>query len=157
MVPTDYKVLEVIAPAAIVDAAAFTSNVIDTLGADFLEIIVHFGAMDIAVSAMKLTEAEIATNGTTLDAGTVVDITASIVGTAALDTGVTSALPSASADNTYFKYEIDLRGRKRYIKLNLTGGDGSAGTYAEATAMLKRLEKVPVTAAQKGCAQVMRI
>jgi hypothetical protein len=154
MVPSIGKIVTVIPPQAIIDNAAATTNVIDTLGFDYLELYVCFGAMDIAVSAMKIQEAEVAASATALTSGA--DITASIVGTAALDTGSTSALPSATADNTIFKFEIDLRGRMRYLDLVITLGDGSAGTFVCAYAILDRAEQVPVTAAQKGCAQVMR-
>lgn len=154
MVPTDTKIVEVIAPAAIVDNAAFTTKVIDTQGFRYCEIVLHLGALDIAATLLKVQEADAASDATTLTSGA--DITASIVGTATNDAGSTSALPGATADNTFQKFEIDLRGRKRYLKLLFTGGDGSAGTFASAFAVLSRAEVSPVTAAQKGCAQVMR-
>lgn len=154
MVPTDHKIVEVIAPAAIVDNAAFTTKVIDTLGFRYAEIYLHIGALDIAVAGLKVQESDVAASATALTGGT--DITESIVGTAANDTGSTSSLPSATADNTFQKFEIDLRGRKRYLDLVFTGGDGAAGTFASAFAILSRGEKAPTSASDKGCAQVMR-
>ncbi len=137
-------------PAAIVDDAAFTTAALDTYGFDEAEIYVAFGAMDIAAVTLKVQESD--------DSGMsgAVDIVGTRVGTDANDTGSTSTLPSATSDNTIFKFEIDLRGRKRYLDVSLTGGNGSAGTFAVVWAELLRGEQSPTTAAQKGCAQVMR-
>ena len=155
MLPTDRKFLEVIAPAAIVDNASFTSNVIDTLGFRYATIVVHIGALDIAVAALKVQESDTKASDTALTSGD--DITGTIFGTDANDTGSTSTLPAATADNKFFVFEIDLRGRKRYLDLVLTGGDGSAGTYASAIAILERGEAAPASATSKGVSQLMRV
>lgn len=151
MKPTRYKTVLVTPPAAIVDNAAFTTGAIDTKGFSFLEIFVAFGAMDIAATVLKVQESD--------DSGMsgAADITGTIFGTDANDTGSTSTLPSATADNLIFKFEIDLKGRKRYIDCLLTGGDGTAGTYAVVWANLHEGDQSPTTAAQKGVSQLMRV
>ncbi len=151
MIPTNKKIVLLTPPAAIVDNAAFTTATLDTLGFNYVEIFVAFGALDIAVAALKVQESD--------DSGMsgAADITGTVAGTDANDTGSTSTLPSATADNTVFKFEIDKRGRKRYFDVSFTGGDGTAGTFAVVWAMLSRGEQDPTTAAQKGCAQVMRV
>ncbi len=151
MKPGTYKIVGITPPAAIVDNAAFTTATLDTLGFDFVELFVYFGAMDIAATVLKVQESD--------DSGMsgAADITGTRFGTDANDTGSTSTLPSATADNTFMKFEIDMRGRKRYLDLNLTGGDGSAGTFACAFALLHQGEQVPTTATQKGVAQLMRV
>ncbi len=62
-----------------------------------------------------------------------VDVTGLVYGTSAGIAGTTSALPTATDDNKCFKFEIDLRGRKRYLDLVATCGDGATGTFATAS------------------------
>jgi len=155
MMPTDKKIVPVVYPAAIVDNASPTTVVIDTQGFRFLEVYVHFGAMDIAVTAMKLQESDTTTDANTLSSGA--DITGLIFGTSTNSGGSTSSLPSATDDNKFFKFEVDLRGRKRYIDLALTCGDGSAGTYVTAWGVLSLPEVAPVSASEKGCSQVLAV
>lgn len=153
MIPTQaIKYLPVVQPVAIVDNASWTSNVVDTKGFDYLTILVQLGATDIALAALKLQEAEVASDATTLTSGA--DVSGSVFGTAVNSAGTTSTLPSATADNTLFAFHVDLRaGRKRYIKLIATNGDGATGGFLAATALLSRGEVSPSTAATRGIAQ----
>jgi hypothetical protein len=151
MKPGNYKLVAITPPAAIIDNAAATTATLDTLGARYAEIVVHFGAMDIAVTTMKVQESD--------DSGMsgAADVTGLIFGTSNNDGGSASTLPSATDDNHFFKFEIDLRGRKRYLDLSLTLGDGAAGTFVTAFALLHMQENAPDTAAKKGCTQILRI
>lgn len=151
MIPICHRLVSVTPPAAIVDNAAFTTATVDTLGFRYARFVVYLGALDIAVAALKVQESD--------DSGMsgAADITGAVFGTSANDTGSTSTLPSATADNGFFTVEIDLRGRKRYLDLNLTGGDGAAGSFAAAWCELYRGEITPTTAAQKGVAQNLRV
>lgn len=144
------KFISVTPPAAIIDNASATTAEIDTLGFDYLQVYVYFGAMDIAVTAMKITESDTAGSGHA-------DVTGLIWGTSADITGTTSTLPSATNDNTAFRFDISLLGRKRYIDLTLTLGDGAAGTFVTVFAIASRLEDGPVTAAESGCTQILRL
>ncbi len=154
MMPEIPRLFAVTPPAAIVDNASFVTNVIDTKGFRFCRILLYLGATDIAMTALKVQEADAASDATTLTSGA--DIADLVVGTATTDAGGASALPSDTADNSFQAFEIDLRGRKRYLKLIATAGNGAAGTFAAAWAELHRAEKLPITAAEKGCAQVMK-
>lgn len=144
------KVVLLTPPAAIVNSAAFVTATLDTYLFDEVEIFVAFGAMDTAATVLKVQESD--------DPGMAgaVDVVGTRMGTDANDGGGTSALPTATSDNTVIKFEIDMRGRKRYLDVSLTGGSGVAGSFAVVWAMLGRGEQSPTTAAQKGCAQVMR-
>lgn len=155
MLPTNYRTVAVTNPAAILDNTSATTNVIDGRGFRFVEIFVMLGATDIALTALKVQEADASSDATTLTSGA--DITETVFGTAANDTGSTSSLPSATADNNIYKFEIDMRGRKRFLKPIITVGDGSAGGFVCAWANLHRGEQSPTTAAQKGVAQLMRV
>lgn len=137
---TASKIVKITSPAAIVDNAAFTTDTIDTLGFKFLRIIVLFGAMDIGMVALKVQESDASNMSGAAD----------ISGTSG---GADFTLPSATSDDTVFVFNIQLKGnRKRYIDLNATGGDGSAGTYMTAIAELSHGETSPSSATARGIA-----
>lgn len=118
----NYKLGFVTAPGAIVDNATLTTNVIDTIGFDRLEIYVLLGATDIAMSALKLQESDTKSSATALTSGA--DISGTVGGT-------DFTLPSATDDNGIFVFDLNLvnNARKRYIDVTATGGDGTAGAY----------------------------
>jgi len=135
----EQKVVAITPPAAIVDNTAFATASIDTEGWDYLDVYVLFGAMDIAMAALKLTTSDTDSNYADLDGA---------------DFSVAPAtLPSASDDNHLFHIGVDLRGKKRYFDLSATGGDGTAGTYAVAWAVLSRGHEGPTSAAERGFTQ----
>lgn len=134
-------------PGAIVDNASYTTTAIDTQGFNQLAVTVLLGATDIAMTALKLQESD--------DSGMsgAADITGCVFGTSTdPDTGTTSALPSATDDNKFFTFFVNLTGRKRYIDLVATAGDGTAGTYLTAWADLAVGDEVPFTATTRGLA-----
>lgn len=134
------KYVAITPPAAIVDNASFTTATIDTKGFSHLQVLVHFGAMDIAMAALKMQESD--------DSGMsgAADITGTVGGTA-------FTLPSATSDNTFALFNINLKGgRKRYMDLVATGGDGTTGTYMTAIAILSRAGEVPGSTTNKGAA-----
>lgn len=136
------KVVVVTPPAAIVDNAAFTTAAIDTKGFAQLTILAIFGAMDIAVASASVRQSDASNMGspTTLSTG-----------------GTDFTLPSGTADNTVLGFDIDLRGRQRYIDFEITGGDGAAGTYLTVIAILSRAATAPASAADRGLAQAVTV
>ena len=144
------KFFAITPPAAIIDDASLTTATIDTQGFAYLRVLVVLGATDIAMTALKLQESD--------DSGMsgAADITGLVYGTSAGIAGTTSALPSATDDNKCFSFEVDLRGRKRYIDLVATCGNGSAGTFVTAFALLSRAADCPVTAAERGFGNILR-
>lgn len=143
------KLVSITPPAAIVDNASYTTASIDTQGFDYLQVVVYLGATDIAMTALKLQESD--------TDGSYADVTGLVFGTSANTGGSTSTLPSATDDNKFFVFDVDLRGRKRYFDLVATAGDGSTGTYLTAFAILSRAKDVPVTAAERGASQILRV
>ena len=129
-------------PAVIADNTAITTGEIDTvvLGDkyDYLSIVVQFGAMDIAVTTMKVQESDTSGSG-------FADITGTVGGTS-------FTLPIATSDNGIYVFHLDLRKRKRYIDLSLTVGDGVAGTYVSVLGIYSRGKESPVGATAKGLA-----
>lgn len=135
------KLVVLTPPAAIVDNAAVTTATLDASDAGFVTIEVIFGATDIAVSAMKLRESD--------DSG--MSGAADVPGA---DFSVLPAtLPDADADNLAFAIQVNMLGRKRYLDLSLTVGDGSAGTYVVVLARLSRMQTTPSTASGRGYSQ----
>jgi hypothetical protein len=65
------------------------------------------------------------------------------------ETGTTSALPTADNDNGVFAFFINLSGRKRYIDVVATAGDGSTGTFGSGVAFLYDGDGIN-TAAERG-------
>jgi len=138
----EIKFVNVTPPAAIVDNAAFTTAAVDTKGWGELMFLVTLGALDIAVVTMKLQESD--------DSGMsgAVDVSGADFSVSPL------TLPSATDDNKMYGIFVNLQnGRKRYLDLSLTGGDGSTGSYATVHALLAGGEDVPYTAALRGLAQ----
>jgi len=129
------KFVQVTPPGAIVDNAAFTTAAVDTKGFAHLTFIVILGALDIAFASMSVRHSD----------------ASNMSSPATLSTGGTDfTLPIDTADNTTLKFNVDLKGRKRYVDLEMTGGDGSAGTYACVIAILSRAATKPNTAAKRG-------
>lgn len=143
------KYVLVTPPAAILDNASATTNSIDTKGWDYLQVVCMIGATDIAMSALKLQTSD--------TDSAYADLTGAIFGTSTNIDGSTSAVPSATDDNKVFVIEVDLRGKKRYFDLVATAGNGTAGTYFSAVAVLSRGEIAPITAAGRGADEILRV
>ena len=149
------KHVVVTAPAAIVDNASLTTTVIDTAGYAYCVVEVQLGATDIALTALKVQEADATSNATTLTSGA--DVSGLVFGTSSNIAGSTSALPSATADNGCYRFEINLRGRKRYLKPIVTIGDGTGGGFATVTAKLSGATNAPRTASERGFGDILRV
>ena len=146
------KFLSVTPPAAIVDNAAYTTTEIDTNGFDYCTIAVYIGATDIAMAACKVQESDTSGSGFADVSGLDADGDTNTAGSAA-------TLPTATDDNNFFLFEIDLRGRKRYLDLSITAGNGTAGTFAAAFAILSRGGTAPgnTTANRGDVLDVLRV
>jgi hypothetical protein len=150
MVPTVHKILEVVPPQALVDNASWTAVEIDTIGYDYAQVIVHIGALDIALTVLKIQETD--TTGASYT-----DVTGLVFATSINSAGDTSTLPAADEDNEFFVFNIDLRGRKRFLDLVATIDDGSTGGFLSAIAILSRAETGPNDAAGYGASQVLQV
>jgi hypothetical protein len=146
------KIVAITPPAAIVDAASYTTTAIDTVGYKHCRVVFFAGATDIAMTALKVQESD------SSDMSGAADITGAIFGTSTNTDGSTSALPSATDDNKFFAVDIALDGsRKRYLDLVATAGDGAAGTYGAAFAILSRPEQSPNSASEEGFDEMLRV
>lgn len=144
------KVVRVTDPAAIVDNASWTTEEIDTKGFDYAQVYCYVGASDIAHVALKVQESSVSGSG-------FADVTGLVFGTSTNTDGSTSTLPSATDDNKLFIFDIDLKARERYLDLVATAGNGAAGTYMTAWAVLSRAGETPMTATERGASQILRV
>lgn len=142
------KTVQQIAAQAIVDNAYFVGSHqgtnpvnVDTKGFAYAVAVVQLGALDIAVAEMSVYESDDTTDGN------FTKITGS-------DFNISGTLPSATDDNKIYKVFIPLGGsRKRYLRWNLKGGDGSSGSFAIAYFDLSRANEAPNTASERGLGQ----
>jgi len=146
----NFKLVSVTPPGALIDAASATTAEIDTKGWDHCRVIAYLGATDIAMTALKVTESDTTGSGHA-------DVTGLVYGTSTDIDGNTSALPADDDDNGFFVFDIDLRGRKRYIDVTATVGDGTSGAYLTILAELYRGESMPTSVAGHGCTGLLKI
>lgn len=144
------KYVTVIHPAAIRDNLQYPEVEIDCVNFDHLTVVAYLGATDIAMAALEIQETD------TTGAGEA-NVTGLVYGTSNDITGTLSVLPSATDDDSFFIFEIDLRGRKRFLSLVATAGDGTVGTFLAAFGILSRAEDGPFSASDKGVANVLRV
>lgn len=137
-------------PQAIVNGASWTTGEIDCLGFEYLHVCCYCGAMDAAFTALAVTESDTSGSGHA-------NVTGGVFGTSENTDGDTSTLPSATDDNKFFVFDIDLRGRKRYIDLTATIDTGSTGGFLCAWGVLSRGHSTPMSAAQRGASQILRV
>ena len=136
-------------PAAIVDNASYTTTEIDTIGYDYATIVCYLGATDIAMTALAVTDSDTSASGHA-------NVTGLVYGTSTDIDGNTSALPSATDDNKFFVFQIDLRGKKRYLDVTATAGDGTSGTFATIFCALSRANEAPESVSDAGAGGVLR-
>lgn len=144
------KYVAITPPAAILDNTSAVTNEVDTLGYDYAEFVYLLGATDIALTALTITESDTAGSGHA-------NVTGLIWGTSSNIDGSTSALPSATDDNTFQVAQIDLKGRKRYLDAAVTFGDGTSGGFIAGFCRLSRADESPVTISQMGANEVLRV
>jgi hypothetical protein len=135
------KFVNVTPPAAIIDNAAAVTATLDTLGWRKVCFLVALGALDIAVSAMKLQQSDAS------NMSGAADISGADFSVSPL------TLPSATDDNKLYAIFVDMRGKKRYLDLSLTLGDGAAGSFVAVLAILNDGEIYPSTATLRGLGQ----
>jgi len=130
------KYVTAIAPTAIIDDASAVAAEIDLQDAAYAEIILQLGATDIAITALKLQESD--TSG-----GSFVDVAGATFDGGLNTEGVALALPSATDDGQTLAFQVNAIGRKRFLKVVATFGNGTAGGFIAGVARLSSLGKVP--------------
>ena len=139
-VTQNQKVVVVTPPAAILDNGSAVTNVIDTRGFGYCDIIAVVGATDIAMTALKVQES-------TQSGAGFADVPETVFGGAGKP-----ALPVATDDNKAFHIGLDLRKRERFLDVVATLGDGAAGGYISIIAVLSRPVRSCDSASDRGFA-----
>lgn len=131
------------------DNGAVTTVAVDTLGYDEALAIIAIGSTDIAMTALKMTESD--------DNSTYTDVSgADFNGSTTID-GTTATLPDENADSTIRLVHLDLRKRKRYLKLSASAGDGTTGTYISGMLVMSKAEQAPKTGTAMGATAALRV
>lgn len=130
------KYVAITPPAAIVDDAAFTTAAVDCKGWGHLTLVAQFGAIDIAPASSSIRHSDASDMSS-----------AATIATGGTDYALATA---AGSDNDFHVFEIDLKGKKRYVDFEITGGNGSTGTYLNVLAILSRGSVSPNSATDRG-------
>ena len=131
-------------PPSVTNNSTVSSKVVDCKGFDYASIVLHVGSTDAAMSALKVQESD--------DNSSFSDVSGtdfSDNSNADMD-GTALALPSASDDDKFEVIHLDLRKRKRYLKLYYGVNNGSTGAYLSAHAMLSRAKEAPDNSSEQG-------
>lgn len=146
----DAKYVVAIAPTAIIDDDSAVAAEIDTLDSRYAEIVLQLGATDIALTALKVQEAD-------ETGGDFTDVTgADFDGGTAID-GTTLALPSATDDGQTCVFQINLDKTKRFLKVVATFGNGTTGGFIAGIARLSELRSVATVNADMADGGVCRV
>ena len=114
-----------------VNGTAATTTEIDTKGYDYLTMVVQAGSLGATMDELSITESDTAGSGH------------------AAISGATFTDPVGTTDNNkIFAAYLDLRKRKRYIKL--VADPGASATLLSSVAILTRAEVTPTSASERG-------
>ena len=140
------KIVPIILPQAIVDnddpaGARGDANpvTVDTEGYDEMAVYVQLGATDVAMTGLGLYSSDTAAASGADDADYTLDSAADFGG-----------VPDASDDNTVRAAYVNLKGKPRRWILEAGCGNGSAGTFINAFAVLSKPRVSPNTDAERG-------
>jgi hypothetical protein len=122
-------------PQARLNNASFSAASVDRRNFDYATLEVSLGATDVGLTTFKLQESDVPGGDFSIDA----------------------TLPSSANSNTLWSWDIDLTGRKRYLRPAITVGDGSSGAFLTAKFKLSRAEQTPYNAATRNLAGVLTI
>jgi hypothetical protein len=139
------KVTNFFAPQSIGTTAV--SGYIDTVGYDYLTVVTNLAAV---TTSTTITELEFTEGDTTAAATAITDLTG---GTATGNFTIPVGLGTSST-GTVTVFQIDLKKRKRYLKLSAALSHASVFT---AEGILSRGEKDPTTDAEAGVADVITV
>lgn len=121
-----------------VNGTAATTTEIDTLGFDYLTMIVQAGSLGATMDELSITESDTSGSGH------------------ATISGATFTDPVGTTDNSkIFAAFIDLRKRKRYLKL--VADPGASATLLSSVAILTRAEVSPTTVTERGLGEQLII
>jgi len=127
-------------PQARLNNASFSVASVDRKDFDYATLEVTLGATDVGLTAFKLQESD--DNSTWTD----------VVGG---DFSISGTLPASTNSNTLWAWDINLTGRKRYLRPAITVGNGTLGAFLTAKFKLTRAEQEPYNAATRNLAGVL--
>lgn len=139
---TQTKDLVSVEPQARINNVAVTCAAVDRKGFDYANVKLLLGATDVGLTVCKLQESD--------DNVTFADVSGA-------DFSVSGTLPASTDSNKVFEWDVDLRGRKRYLRPAITVGNGTSGAFLSVLVQLFRAEQTPATPAARGAAQALAV
>jgi hypothetical protein len=137
MIQQQDEAVAVMAPVSY-SAAGTSVFTFDTRGFRYLEVDVMFGTL--------------ATNGGVPSVFRLSESDATVISNFAAISGASMTLLAANLASSVVKFQVDLRGRKRYINLDIT--NGTSALVIGAAAKLTRPESSKLTAVQQSVANI---
>jgi len=136
----------IMAPAQLADDTALVSNTfIDTVGFDYLTVLITIGITDAALGSSDDTTA-IVLEESDISGGTYTEISDAVLSSAIAD----------DDDSSNFAINVNLKAKKRFVRVKApTAGDGTAGVNVAIIGMLTRAEQSPNTAAKAGLEELI--
>lgn len=122
---------------------------IDTQGFAHCLIFVYVGTTDIAMTALRVME------GASVAVGADDSDFTEVTGLVAAGSTGDGRLPTASDDDSVFVFDVKTEGRSRYLCLDATAGNGTAGSWIHAFALLFNGDEEPFSASDKGAVWVL--
>jgi hypothetical protein len=129
-------------PQARLNNSSFTVTSVDRRNFDYATLEVSLGATDVGLTTFKLQESDDNSTWTDVPNG---------------DFSISGTLPSSANSDTLWSWDIDLTGRKRYLRPAITVGNGSSGAFLTAKFKLSRAEETPYNAATRNLAGVLTL
>ena len=129
------KKAQLIRPGAIVNNTSWTSQNVDTLGFTYATLCFQLGALDAAITALKVQHSEDGSTNWGDISGA--DFSA-------------STLPSATDDNGFFSVYVNLHNKRRYLRCVATIANGATGGYLSAHCDLSGATICPSSASERG-------
>ncbi len=139
--PNTVKYTALVQPQARINNAAVTVAGVDRRGFDYANIEATIGANDIGFTVFKLQESD--------DNSTWSDVPGG-------DYSAAATLPG-NTPNVIYGWDVDLKARKRYLRIAATVGNGTSGLFLAVVAILGRAEQAPFNPATRNLAGLLTV
>jgi len=129
-------------PQARLNNGSFTVTSVDRKDFDYATLEVVLGATDVGLTTLQLQESDDNSTWSAVTNG---------------DFSISGTLPTSASSNSIWGWDIDLKGRKRYLRPAITVGNGTLGAFLTAVFKLGRAEQAPYSAATRNLAGLLTL
>lgn len=151
----DMKFVAITPPAADATGATPTTASLDTKGWDYVTIVAHFGVVGngAAVTTMKLTESDTDSAYADITVGSATKASFITADATPLSDGSSCVTPTGTAgagncDNGFYAWQVNLKGRKRYLDVSIVCA--AVSQFITVFAILSRGAEMPNSMSERG-------